>query len=266
MKIRVPYVYQSELSGIGTKDFCDTVWYKTKIKVPESFRNKHLILHFGAVDYDATVWINGQKVCEHKGEYTSFQADITSFIDWDGDNDLTLRAYDDVYNARQSRGKQLWGDEEVFGCCYTRYTGIWQSVWIEAVEAVHIEHFTLTPVQDKTSLTVEADISGNVRNSNYYFQLEVFYKRTNINTTQIKISGCTVSFSVSIENKNLFPFEGIALWCPDCPELYDVTLTILKDEMEIDQVNTYFGIRKLETMDGMVNLNNSPFYQRLILN
>ena len=266
MKIRVPYVYQSELSGIATKEFCNAVWYKTKIRLPDSFRDKRLILHFGAVDYEATVWINGQKVCEHKGGYTSFQADITSYVDWTSDNDLTLRAYDDVYNARQSRGKQLWGDEAVFGCWYTRYTGIWQPVWLEAVEAVHIERFTLTPIQDKTLLTVEADIKGDVKKTEYFLQVEVLFKGALINTTRIKISNYSVALSLSIQDKKLFPFEGIALWWPDCPELYDVTLTILEEERVVDQVNTYFGIRKLETMDGMVFLNNRPFYQRLILN
>ena len=130
-EITVPFCPESELSGIGNKDFMRCVWYKRKVTLPDNFKGKRVILHIGACDYESTVWVNGAEAGKHRGGYISFSFDITKFLK-DGENDITVKAYDDNRKGTQPAGKQS-NNYNSYGCFYTRTTGIWQTVWLEAV-------------------------------------------------------------------------------------------------------------------------------------
>ena len=130
-RIQVPFAYQSRLSGIADPDFHDTVWYRSALEVPASYKGKQILLHFGAVDYEASIWVNGELVAKHEGGHTPFYADITEALKPTG-NTLVVKAVDYSKDVTLPRGKQYWlADSAIF--FYTRTTGIWQSVWMEAV-------------------------------------------------------------------------------------------------------------------------------------
>ena len=139
-KITVPFCPESELSGVGYKDFMDCVWYRKDIEIPEEWKgdDKRVILHFGAVDYKAIIFVNGKRVCEHKGGYISFSCDITDALCESG-NYITVCAIDDLRSGNQPYGKQSPRFES-FGCSYTRTTGIWQTVWMECVNKAFVKN------------------------------------------------------------------------------------------------------------------------------
>ena len=157
--INVPFCPESVLSGIEYKDFMDAVWYSREFTIPEKYSGLRTILHFGAVDYKATVYINGKEVGTHKGGYISFEFDITDYIT-DGKNVLTVYAEDDTRNPLQPRGKQ---SEEFYshGCDYTRTTGIWQTVWLEFVPESRIKGIKIFPNVENCSVDIQAEVIGS---------------------------------------------------------------------------------------------------------
>ncbi|EGG34858.1 sugar-binding domain-containing protein, partial [Paenibacillus sp. HGF5] len=146
-KINVPFTFQSKLSGIDDPSFHDVVWYRRTFEIPQDWNGKRIVLHFGAVDYLAKVWVNGHLVAMHEGGHTPFQADITASL-VKGSNTLVLRAEDFSRDVTLPRGKQYWLEHSA-SIFYTRTTGIWQSVWLEPVSAVHLGKTMMTPDIDR---------------------------------------------------------------------------------------------------------------------
>ena len=264
LTIQVPFVYQAPKSGIGSAEPCSTVWYRRTVSLPDDMKGKTVFLHVGAADYHATVWINGQLAGAHCGGYSSFRMDITAFLRQEGENVLTIRVYDDDYDQSQIRGKQMWSDKP-FGCWYTRYTGIWQSVWLEAVSPFHISQFTVTPIVDTKQITVKTVLDGRTPSDDLLLEAEVFYEEEPVARACVRVENKSTVLTFSVANAR-FPFEGIAYWAPAHPHLYTMTLRLRGTRGLYDEVDTYFGMRKLETSSGRVLLNNFPFYQKLILN
>ena len=263
--IRVPFVYQSELSGIGSKELCQTVWYKKEFALPEPMKNQRILLRFGAVDYFCVVWVNGQRVGEHTGGYSSFEMDITGCLQQDGVNQITVKVTDNDYDIRQVRGKQLWGDE-AFGCWYTRYTGIWQSVWLEAIGDTYINDFLMVPDRQNKNLTVEVFRSEG-KNDDMRLSVDVWFEGKLINSAVAKFTGDKITYTLSIQDNSLFPFDGVGLWTPELPLLYNVTLKLIDGSGRVfDEVDSYFGVRSVSVDSDTVFLNHVPVYQRLILN
>ena len=158
-RIIVPFCYQSKLSGIGETTFHDVVWYARTFEYPPSGDDR-LLLHFGAVDYRATVWVNGAQVTSHEGGHTPFFADITDTLAGEaGENVVVVRAEDPSRDVTIPRGKQYW-KEESEGIFYTRTTGIWQTVWLEPVNRRRVEKLRLTPDVDDASIDLDVDIEG----------------------------------------------------------------------------------------------------------
>ena len=261
--IQVPYVYQAPLSGIGRTEACEVVWYKRRFSVPADFQEKHIFLHFGAVDYEAMVFINGRLAGTHRGGYSSFSFDIT-FLLRDGDNDVTVRVFDDDYGKAQMRGKQIW-DDTPFGSWYTRYTGIWQPVWLEALETLHLRDFTIEPRLDSQSIRLKAAVDGLEPGMDAGLRIQVTFQEKPIASAYIALSNPCIELSLAIHNRD-FVYDGMVLWSPESPNLYEVALSVEEGGRTRDRVDTYFGMRKLEIRNGQVYLNNAPYYQRLILN
>ncbi|MDP9410389.1 MAG: glycoside hydrolase family 2, partial [Actinomycetota bacterium] len=157
-KITVPFAYQARLSGIGETAFHDVVWYARTFEPPLPSDGR-LLLHFGAVDYRATVWVNGVHVVSHEGGHTPFSADVTHALLREGENVLVVRAEDPSRDVTVPRGKQYWREESE-GIFYTRTTGIWQTVWLEPVGRRRIDSLRLTPDMDAAALDVEVGVEG----------------------------------------------------------------------------------------------------------
>ena len=157
-EIRVPFPPESKLSGVHEPGFHPVVWYQRPFTIPEDWQGERVLLHFGAVDYAARVWVNGQLVVTHEGGHTPFSADITDVLQ-SGEQTVTVRAEDDPADLGKPRGKQDWLPEP-HGIWYPRTTGIWQPVWLEPVSAIHLTKLRLTPDVAAFGVTVEAHTSS----------------------------------------------------------------------------------------------------------
>jgi beta-galactosidase/beta-glucuronidase len=257
--IQVPYCFQSKLSGIEDTSFHDVVWYRRQFAVPDSFRGKRVLLHFGAVDYQAKVWLNGQFVGEHTGGYSPFRIDITDSLS-EGDNTVTVRVEDSSTNTSQPRGKQSWKQDN-FGCWYTQVTGMWQTVWLEAVSATHLDRVKITPDLDTGRIRLDAFLHGAAEGCE--LKARVSFEGHSIADASVRLTRSQQTFEIDVKSDH---FEWkLALWSPDHPNLYDIQFEIVKAGEVLDSVSSYFGMRKVSTRGGMVLLNNQPIYQKLIL-
>lgn len=262
LKIIVPYVYQSQLSGIGSNNTCDVVWYRKSFILPKEMRGKRILLHFGAVDYLCQVWVNGQHMITHEGGHIGFEMEITEVLHED-ENVITVMAEDKVEDLEMPRGKQFW-KEESEGIFYTRTTGIWQSVWLEAVNTGYLDHVYITPDLDHRSAKFQYEIRG--------------IKRAQLKT-QISFEGCELadvtidtrreegSFTVELDQQLLskWSFQEEMTWTPEKPRLFDVVYTLIAEGEVIDRITSYFGMRKISIENGRFLLNNRPYYQKLLL-
>ena len=156
-KIVVPFCPESKLSGVGNYDFMKHTWYRRAFEIPAGMKGRRVRLHFGAVDYQAWVWVNGQPVGSHVGGNVAFAFEISRFLK-DGPNELVVHAFDDTASGRQPTGKQTHSVSE--GCVYTRTTGIWQPVWIEAVGSSFVDGFSLVPDPDRSRVLIEASVDA----------------------------------------------------------------------------------------------------------
>jgi beta-galactosidase/beta-glucuronidase len=268
--ITVPYCYQSKLSGIGETSFHDVVWYARTFEHSTAGEYEALLLHFGAVDYWATVWVNGIQVVEHEGGHTPFSADITGAVLHDGDNVVVVRAEDPSRDVTIPRGKQYWREESE-GIFYTRTTGIWQTVWLEPVNRRRIGSLRLTPDVDSTS--VEAEVSIEAYEPDMSLRLVVELNGARVIEDHISLESPLLERRLPLlwrgkapEISHLSEWPRPALWSPEEPNLYDFKLDLLGTGGEVlDVVESYFGLRKIEARDGKVLLNNRPYYQRLVL-
>ncbi|GMK41929.1 beta-glucuronidase [Paenibacillus sp. CCS19] len=263
MRIQVPFCFQSELSGIGDTSFHDVVWYRRTIEVPEAYAGKRLLLHFGAVDYEAKVWVNGQLVATHEGGHTPFFADIADAVQA-GENTIVVRAADDGRDVSLPRGKQYWKEKSEI-IWYTRTTGIWQSVWLEPVSDTHISRIRLTPDIDNGELCLQATIAGVRARSNAKLQLRAMltFGGELVSDDLFSVTNGVVTRSMMVSVPNDLP--EARWWSPERPNLYDLELTLFVDGAPVDHVASYAGMRKISVEDGVVLLNNMPYTMKLVL-
>lgn len=258
-KIEVPFAYQSKLSGIECLDAVDVVWYQRVITIPDDM-NQRRLLHFGAVDYLADVWLDGQYLGGHEGGYTPFVFDVTDLTKPGEAYALTVRA-EDRLDYDQPRGKQS-ARPECWACWYTPVSGIWQSVWLEGVGAYYPVDFRLTPCVERGS--VKAEISLNEMPKNGQLHLCVSWKGETVAEQTVRVikDRYVVTELFLCHNECL---EGIHMWEPGNPALYDLSIETMVDGETVDRVDTYFGMRKIEVIRGEITINNRMLYQRLIL-
>ena len=268
-RITVPFCYQSELSGIGDTSFHDVVWYARTFEASPDASDERLLLHFGAVDYRAWVWVNGTQVAAHEGGHTPFSADIKPAL-LGGENVVVVRVEDPSRDATIPRGKQYWkGRSE--GIFYTRTTGIWQTVWLEPVNARRIEGLHLTPEVDAAALEVEVAIEGF--EPGLTLRLAVERAGEVLLDDRVGVQSALAERRLPLLKRGeppSSPYPSLwakpALWSPEEPNLYDLRLELLDAEgRRLDAVDSYFGMRKIEARGGKVYLNDRPYYQRLVL-
>jgi len=267
--ITVPFCYQSELSGIGDATFHDVVWYARTFDAPPRVGDRRLLLPFGAVDYHATVWVNGAQVVTHEGGHTPFSADFTPFLR-EGENAVVVRAEDPSRDATIPRGKQYW-KEKSEGIFYTRTTGIWQTVWLEPVPLRRIASLRLTPDVDAARVEVEVSVEGFEPGLSLRLMVSlegdvVLDDRAELRAPLIERSLPLLTRGSAPDTPHLGEWPKPALWAPEHPNLYDLRLEFLDAAGNVlDAVESYFGMRKIEARDGEFLLNGRPYYQRLVL-
>lgn len=243
-KIIVPFCPESKLSGIEHTDFIPAVWYRRNFDITASQLEGRVLMHFGAVDYETKVYINGKLAGTHTGGYASFKFDITEFLT-EGENTVIVNAVDDVRNPLVPRGKQ---SEELksHGCDYTRTTGIWQTVWLEFVPKTYIKSFKLFPDYINGTVAITAVVEGEGE-----FTAEASFNGKPMGSFE-KTAVATVSGEIDLSE--------IHLWEVGYGRLYDLTLTFGDDE-----IKTYFGLRNVKLDDYKFLINGKSVFQRLVL-
>jgi len=251
--ITVPFCPESRLSGVQIKDFLPAVWYRRAFRIPAEWRGCRVRLHFGAVDFDCRVWVNGQPMGRHVGGYTPFWFDITDALKA-GDNEVVVYAEDDVRTGRQPGGKQS-GQYESYGCMYTRVTGIWQTVWLEAVGKVFTQELQIVASEDLAQLSVLAEINGV--SAGCTLHAEAFLDGRSAGTWQGP-AGPVTAATLSLKE--------VALWEIGKGRLYDLVLEVRDSAGKtIDRLESYFGLRRLEIRGNKVRINGKPVFLRMVL-
>ena len=253
-KITVPFCPESELSGIGYTDFIPCVWYQRNINIPAEWNGKKILLHFGAADYETKVYVDGKMVGEHKGAGSSFNFDITSYVKAGQQANLVVRVYDNLRGGMQPGGKQCTALYSA-GCSYTRVTGIWQTVWMEAVNEQALKNVFAIPDIDQQQLLVRPEFYNEGNNNTLTVEVKDGKKTVAKRTSQ-----------ASNQSTIVLPIKNAHLWSPEDPYLYDVKYTVKNAQGEvIDEVSSYMGMRKVHISGGYFYLNNKPYFQRLVL-
>ena len=253
--ITVPFCPESKLSGVSYTDFINQMWYQRSLSIPAEWQGKKILLNFGAVDYFAEIFIDGEFVGNHCGGSSSFSIDLTRSVKPGQTHNLVVFVIDDIRSGAQAVGKQS-PQVSSFACFYTRVTGIWQTVWLEAVSPYGLKAVETRP-----------DIDGE-----QLFITPEFYQSSNDKTMEIILSDGNRQVAQKtvkcINGSNLvIPIKKMKLWSPEDPFLYDITYRIKAEKGKvIDEVKSYTGMRKVHTSNGMIYLNNEPYFQRLVLN
>lgn len=257
MTIEVPYSYHTKSSGIGLNEDHPIVWYKRTIQV-EVKENKSYVLHFGAVDYKCDLYINGVHMFSHQGGHTPFDVDITRYI---SGSEFTLAIRCEDYNlCTQPIGKQSWKDSN-FLCWYTRTVGIWQTVWMEEVGQTYLTNFRMTPQIDNATLDIDAFINRD--DKDVWLKGEVYFEGEFITKFMTSFKGQRARLSVDVSSKS--PNFRLNFWHPTSPNLYDIKFTLVDGNEILDEVSSYFGMRRIDMKGNKIYLNNQEFYQKLIL-
>jgi beta-galactosidase/beta-glucuronidase len=249
-KMLVPFPVESSLSGVQQPVGPEKeIWYSKTFDIPASWKNKHIILNFGAVDWKTDIWINGIKIGAHKGGYTAFSFDITDFLIPGKDQKIIVRVWDPADQGSQPRGKQV---THPGGIWYTSVAGIWQTVWIEPVAESRITDIASTPDIDQGSVSVKTDLNkisdGGV-----------------IEVTVLE-NGKIIGTGKAVPGEEaLIGIPSPKLWTPESPFLYDLSITLTKNGSTIETVKSYFGMRKISTHRDdagivRIQLNNKDYF------
>lgn len=263
-KILVPFACETKLSGIHDTSFHNAVWYRRSFSLPEPMHDRQILLHFGAVDYTCRLWVNDQFIREHTGGQCGFSADITDALNASGENVIVLEARDDPADLEMPRGKQYWKpeSESIF---YTRTTGIWQSVWLEAVSPMHLCSCRITPLFDERSVRFSYALSAAPQHVT--LTAEITFRGKTAGAVSVTHTSARGAFDWQIDQSALsaWNYQEDLVWTPEQPNLFDVTFRILEHGCEVDAVQSYFGMRKVSIQNGQFLLNNRPYYQKLVL-
>ena len=253
-QITVPFAPQSELSGVGFTDFIPEMWYQRRLEIPADWDGKRILLHFGAVDYIASIYIDGRIAGRHWGGSSSFTVDITRLVSAGKTHNLVIRVEDDERSGEYAKGKQC-GRFASFGCEYTRTTGIWQTVWMEAVHKDGLKDVYVIPDLDQ---------------SRFVFRPE-YYAVQQGQKLRIRIidNGKTVSektIPATAQSQAELTVKKVKTWSPEDPFLYDIEYDVLSAEGKvIDHVKAYAGMRKIQVIGNRIYINDEPVYLRLVL-
>ncbi|XPF93079.1 LamG-like jellyroll fold domain-containing protein [Colwellia sp. RE-S-Sl-9] len=247
--VLVPFAIESALSGV--MQGWDHLWYRKVINIPTNWHDQRILLHFGAVDFESEVFVNGQSQGIHKGGYDSFSYDITDSLNSTGNQEIIVRVFDDTGASSQAIGKQAETPHDIF---YTATTGIWQTVWMEPVPASHIDSIKLTPNIDNNTVSLIINVKGDTND----LLVDASITSEGMSVASAIAQNVGSEFTITIPNPTL--------WSPDNPFLYDLKIDLKNGNSIIDSVGSYFGMRKISIVaDGgyqKMYLNNQFLFQR----
>ncbi|MCS7089736.1 MAG: DUF4965 domain-containing protein [Verrucomicrobiota bacterium] len=257
-QILVPFPIESALSGVMRQlHETNRLWYRRTFTLPRPWSGQRILLHFGAVDWETVVWVNGREIGQHRGGYDAFSFDITDALRPEGEQELVVAVWDPTDAGSQPRGKQV---RNPHGIWYTPSSGIWQTVWLEPVPQTYLEHIRLTPDVDKQTIRIEAICRNPVEG--WELQAEIRAAGRLIQTLSAAVPAGT--------NRGLVQLEAFVpsarLWSPDDPFLYDLHLTLRQKGRVGDRLQSYFGMRKIAVSRDPLGiprlfLNNQPVFQ-----
>lgn len=255
-EILVPFAVESSLSGVGRRITKENIlWYQREFTVPSEWNGQNIILHFGAVDWQAEVFVNGERVGEHKGGYDPFSFDITPYLTNDESQNLIVKVFDATDNSMQPRGKQCIINSAIW---YTPVSGIWQTVWLEPVNKTYIQDYYPVSNLEKSTLTVD------VKTANAYVRdiVEVELLEGGIGYNPETPSEKVIAKAVVSKGKAVLNVPEVKTWSPDSPYLYGMRITIKRDGKVIDSVEGYTAMRSIKAKN-----DSSPNkYKRMALN
>ena len=258
--IVVPFPPESQASGIGDTGFHPVVWYRRTFEAHHG--DGRTLLHFGAVDYRAQVWVNGDLVATHEGGNTPFSTDITASLGTALENVVVVRAEDQPGDVTQARGKQDW-QRDPHVIWYNRTTGIWQAVWLEPVPATYIDELQFTADIVGNSVTVEATLNRPVTGA---LEFVLTLRGKPLATQRVNIDGTTLATTIGIPLAHNGVSRDELLWTPERPNLIEVSVVLLGvDGAKADVVQSYFGFRSVAVGNGHFLLNDKPYFMRSVL-
>ena len=273
-KIQVPFAPETAASGIGDTSFYCAVWYRRTFDRPELQPGERLMLHFGAVDYAANVWVNGVEVAWHEGGYTPFSVEITRVLTAEGPQEIIVRAHDDPADLEKPRGKQDW-KLEPHAIWYPRTTGIWQTVWLETVPAAYISTVRWTSSLERWEIGLEVHVEGNTDKAlrlavrmHAGDQLLVDDSYTFIHSTGGSSYGPSgeVHRRIALSDPGIDDFRNDLLWSPVKPTIIDIHLELIDTEDKVlDTVKSYTALRFIDIQGDRFTLNGRPWPLQLVL-
>lgn len=257
-KIVVPFCPESELSGIGHTDFIHAVWYRREVEIPGEWAGRNVHLHFQAVDYDATIWVNGIEVGRHRGGWSPFTCDLTGVAGPGETATIVVRARDPKEEPRPG-GKQSNHRFDNAGCHYTRTTGIWQTVWMEPVPVHHLKRPRITPDVANGRFRIEQPLSSNA--AGLCLRARLSDEKGEVTTSEV---AADKDFAPMLDLD--IPEDRIIFWGPGEPNLYDVELELIDaDGNVVDSAKSYAGLRSVSIDGKKVLINGRAVFQRLVL-
>jgi beta-galactosidase/beta-glucuronidase len=269
-RITVPFPPESTASGIGDPGFHRVLWYRRTFTAPHR-PGERLLLHFGAVDHSAQVWVNGQLVAQHTGGHTPFHADVTDALVGPGEQVVVVRADDDPHDLEKPRGKQDW-QERPHAIWYERTSGIWRTVWLEPVPATRVEDLRWTP--DLESAVLHLDVRLNdVAREPLRLRLRLSHEGVELGDSWVSVTGDRATVAVRLRQGDMTLERSRMLWSPETPNLFDAEVSLHAAAEEgtahapevLDRVTSYAAMRSIDAADNRVLLNGRPYFLRLVL-
>jgi beta-galactosidase/beta-glucuronidase len=263
LTINVPFAPESAMSGIGDTGFHQACWYEREFDVPEDWRQGRVLVHFGAVDWQARVWINDLKVCQHQGGHTPFDADITFALVPGTRQRITVWAEDDPHDLEKPRGKQDWRLEP-HSIWYPRTTGIWQTVWLEYVGETYIQDIRWTPNLERWEIGFGVIVAGSqVDDTSVNVRLHCGSRLLAEDTYHVV--GGEVYRRIGLSDPGIDDYRNEMLWSPERPTLIDAEIKLLRDGKVIDELRSYTALRSIGVQAERLTLNGRPYNLRLVL-
>jgi len=261
-EIKVPFPPESKASGINDRGFNKICWYQRDFAIqPEGGR---VILHFGAVDYYARVWVNNQLVAEHEGGHTSFCADITCALNESGNQTVTVHVEDDPLDLAKPRGKQDW-QLEPHSIWYPRTTGIWQTAWVERVSSTYIQKLRWTPYFEGFEIGCEVYVTGDIEDD-LTVEVKLWHDSKMLADDEYKVIGNEAHRKIALSDPGIDDSRNELLWSPEHPTLLDAEVTLRHNGRVLDHVCSYTALRSVEISRDRFMLNGRPYPLRLVLN
>jgi beta-galactosidase/beta-glucuronidase len=262
-QIRVPYPPESTASGVGDPRFHPVCWYRARFELGPTERGERLLLHFGAVDYQAAVWANGQLVITHEGGHTPFTADVTEATRGTGSLEIVVRAFDDPHDLEQPRGKQDWL-EQPHEIWYPRTTGIWQTVWLEPVPGHSIQRVVWTPYLDQWEMGLQIETSGPPE-PGMAIRVRLRHGDQLLADDRYALDTCEVARRIAFSDPGIDDYRNRLLWSPSHPTLIEAEVELWRGDRRIDAVWSYTALRSFGVHGNRFMLNGRPFFLKMAL-